>query len=70
MSEESLEQFRQLVLQDLALQEKLGETDDRETFLALVVRSGEERGYSFTAEDVEAALRASRRAWLERWIEG
>jgi hypothetical protein len=34
----------------------------------LVVRVGAERGYRFTSQDVEAALHASRRAWIERWI--
>jgi predicted ribosomally synthesized peptide with nif11-like leader len=68
MSKESFEQFRQLVLQDTALQERLRETFDRETFITLVVRLGEERGYGFTARDVEAALRASQQAWLLRWI--
>ena len=69
MSEESFEQFRQLVLRDLVLQERLREFDDREAFPALVVRAGEELGYAFTAEDVEAAIRANGRAWVERWIQ-
>ncbi|MGB7924193.1 MAG: Nif11-like leader peptide family natural product precursor [Pyrinomonadaceae bacterium] len=68
MSRESFEQFRQLVLQDTVLQERLRETVDRETFVHLVVRLGEERGYAFTALDVEAAMRASQQAWLLRWI--
>ena len=70
MSEESLERFRQLVLQDPALQARLRESDDREVFLGLVVQLAETRGYSFTAEEVETALRISRRAWLERVIPG
>lgn len=69
MSEENFEQFRQLVLQDLGLQERLREVDDREAFPALVVKAGDERGYAFTAEDVEAALRRNGRAWVERWIQ-
>jgi predicted ribosomally synthesized peptide with nif11-like leader len=69
MSEESFEQFRQLVLRDLVLQERLREVDDRETFPTLVVRVGEEQGYAFTAEDVEAAIRTNGRAWVERWIQ-
>ena len=69
MSEESLERFRRHVLQDVALQERLRETGDHEIFVVLVVSLGEELGYIFTSEDVEAALRTSRRAWLERWIQ-
>ncbi len=67
MSQQAFEQFRQVVLQDLALQERLRATTDHRSFLDLVVRVGGERGCHFTAEDVEAAMRASRRAWIERW---
>lgn len=35
--------------------------------MALAVRLGSERGLWFMPEDVEAALAAGRRAWLERW---
>jgi predicted ribosomally synthesized peptide with nif11-like leader len=68
MSRERFEQFRQLVLQETVLQERLRETSDREAFIKLVVRLGEERGYRFTAADVEAAMQASQQAWLLRWI--
>jgi predicted ribosomally synthesized peptide with nif11-like leader len=68
MARESFEQFRQLVLQDTALQERLRCAPDRDTFLALVLRLGEERGYDFTKEDVEAAIQASQQAWRLRWI--
>ena len=70
MSEESLERFRQLVLQDPVLQARLRETDNREAFLALVVQLAETLGYQLTAEEVETALRISRRVWLERGIPG
>lgn len=68
MSRESFEQFREMVLRDTVLQERLRETPDRETFITLALRLGEERGYSFTAHDVEAAIRASQQAWLLRWV--
>lgn len=68
MAKENLEKFRQLVLEDLSLQEKLRDIKDREAFVALTVRLGEERGCVFYGEDVEDALDASRRAWLERWL--
>jgi predicted ribosomally synthesized peptide with nif11-like leader len=68
MSKESFEQFRQLVLRDTVLQEQLRSTPEREAFIALVLRMGEERGYAFTVEDVEAAMRASQQAWLLRWV--
>jgi hypothetical protein len=65
---EDFERFRQLVLEDLALQERLRGTPDLKAFVELTLRLGEERGYRFTAADIEAALRESRRAWLQRWI--
>jgi hypothetical protein len=67
MSQQAFEQFRHIVLQDLALQERLRATTDHRSFLDLVVRVGGERGCHFTHEDVQAAMRASRRAWIERW---
>jgi predicted ribosomally synthesized peptide with nif11-like leader len=68
MPRESLEQFRLLVLEDATLQEHLRQTTDRETFIMLIIESGAERGFDFTAEEVREALYASRRAWLERWV--
>ncbi len=60
--------FRQLVLRDARLQAELCEFDDPESFTRAVVRLGMARGYRFAAADVEDALRAARRSWLERRI--
>jgi hypothetical protein len=68
MAGPSFEQFRRLVLQDPALQGRLRDTPDRGAFIRLTVQLGNERGYTFTAADVEDALRRSQRAWVERWI--
>lgn len=68
MSMESFEQFRQIVLHDVALQERLRAVIDRPSFVELIVRVGGERGCHFTPEDVEAAMRANRQLWIERWI--
>ncbi|HEX8852621.1 MAG TPA: aspartyl/asparaginyl beta-hydroxylase domain-containing protein, partial [Pyrinomonadaceae bacterium] len=65
---ESFEQFRQTVLQDTSLQERLRVTNDPAAFLSLVLELGREGGHHFTAADVEEARRESRRAWLERWF--
>jgi hypothetical protein len=65
---EGLEQFRQLVLEDLSLQEKLIQTPNVNAFLDLTQELGHELGFNFTREDVEDALRKSRSAWLRRWI--
>jgi len=63
-----LEQFRQRVLEDSALQEKLRETPDMKTFLDLTLQLGNDLGYSFTVEDLEHVMKESRLAWLQRWI--
>ena len=68
-SPEELERFRQLVLTDLSLQRRLRETADRESFVRLVVGTGRDRGFRFTAQDAEAALQAARQAWVEKWID-
>ena len=68
MPHQSLEEFRQQVLQDLSLQERLRNTTDREDFTNLMVELGQENGYNFTAEDVVDALQVARRAWFQRWI--
>lgn len=64
----SLERFRQLVLDDASLFEKLGQAWNKRAFVALAQRLGRERGFIFAAADVEDALREARRTWLERWI--
>ncbi|HEV7860429.1 MAG TPA: Nif11-like leader peptide family natural product precursor [Pyrinomonadaceae bacterium] len=69
MSQENFEQFKQLVLQDTALQQQLRSISDRDQMVALTQRLGAERGYSFTTEDVWAALHASQREWIERWLQ-
>ena len=66
---ENLERFGELVLADRALHEQLRATRDVETFAALAVQLGAERGCVFTAEVVRKALSERRRAWLERWIQ-
>lgn len=64
---DDFDRFRALVLEDEALQQVLWGMTERAAFVALAVRLGGERGLRFTAEDVEAAMAAGRRAWLERW---
>jgi len=68
MDKEDFESFRQRVLQDVSLQEKLRGVTGRRELINMTVRLGAELGYSFTEEDVESALRESRRVWMEKWI--
>jgi hypothetical protein len=65
---QNLERFRQMVLADRSLHERLRQTADLDGFVALAVRLGAERDCTFTDQEVRAALREVRRAWLERWI--
>ncbi|SRR6266545_3253266 len=68
-SPEEFERFRQRVLSDLKLQQRLRETDDRESFIKLLVGVGHQLGYRFAATDVDDALRVEQQAWIERWID-
>lgn len=54
MSLESLEQFRQVYVNSLDLQDQLKATiDNPDSFVDLAVQLGRESGYSFTREEVE-----------------
>ena len=68
MSLDRFQPFRELVLQDPALQARLRDVVDRDEFIALVEQLGGERGYTFTGEDVNQAMQAGRRAWIERTL--
>lgn len=62
-----LELFRQCVLSDVTLQDRLRQTSDRESFTRLVVREARARGYNFTVEDTTEALADAQRSWHEKW---
>jgi hypothetical protein len=62
-------EFHGFVLQDPDLQERLRVTEDRQSFVKLVVSVGPEFGYYFTTPEVEDALHLARQAWIERWVE-
>ena len=68
MAELSFEEFRWLVLSDDSLQEKLRDETDRLQFVARVVELGTINGFEFTPADVEEAMNAARRDWLQRMI--
>ena len=60
--------FRERVLQDAALQNRLKDIADRDEFIALVEQLGRDDGFNFTRDDVLQAMQASRRAWIERML--
>jgi hypothetical protein len=67
-SPDALEQFCDAVFEDVAIQERLRQVADKELFIDLVVRVGEENGFVFNADDVQEAYRSKRRDWIERWV--
>jgi predicted ribosomally synthesized peptide with nif11-like leader len=68
MSRKVFEEFRQRVLKDAALQQRLMEFDDPQRFVAEVVAAAEALGFDIQTADVEAALLERRREWIERWV--
>lgn len=68
MGQEDFESFRRLVLADSGLQRELRDVTQLEAFVARLLSLARERGLTVAAEDVETAIRNSRREWLERWI--
>jgi spore germination protein YaaH len=64
-----LQRFQQDVLADPNLQRLLRETTGKERFMEQLRELAEERGYRFTEVEVENAMRAAMRTWLERWID-
>jgi sulfur relay (sulfurtransferase) DsrC/TusE family protein len=61
-------QFRSVVLGEPSLQGRLQEHEEWDDFVAAALAIAAERGLSLTAEEIEAARAAERRAWFERWI--
>lgn len=53
---QSLEQFREQVLQNPPLAEQFKAVTSLDTFVDLAVQMGRQLGYNFTAEDVKTAL--------------
>jgi hypothetical protein len=68
MSQENFERFRNLVLEDASLQQKLRGPAEYADFIELVTKVGNECGYDFTKDEVVFAYNAGRRAWIERWL--
>jgi len=66
MSTEAFDNFRNLVLENPSLQRLLRSTSDYDTFVESTIRLGNERGYSFTSEEIDAVFHRARRTWLER----
>ena len=64
-SANDLDSFVRLVLNDRSLQSELRDANDRRMFVARVAELGRQRGYEFSKEDVEEAMRSNRKKWLK-----
>ena len=67
-TESGYEPFRRRVLDDAGLQEELASLTDRSAFVARTVELGRQNGFQFEPGDVDGAMQAARRTWMERWI--
>jgi predicted ribosomally synthesized peptide with nif11-like leader len=56
MSQAKLKEFLPMVLTDAKLADQLKNTTDKGKFSETLTRLGKERGYEFTADDVDAVL--------------
>lgn len=56
MSQKNLEIFKQVLVKSTLLQERLKPVLDKGSFVQLLVELGAERGYTFTAEEVELSV--------------
>lgn len=65
---EAFERFRHHMLANPAQLQPLLEITSEPEFTNQVVAAGLRCGFHFSAAEVQAALRSSRRSWLERWI--
>jgi hypothetical protein len=63
-----LERFRELVLEDDQLLQRLRQTGGLESFVALSVQLSQAHGCLFSAEEVRELVQTERREWLQRWV--
>lgn len=68
MTDTGFNDFRAVALADLDVQRRLRDATDREKFVQVVVELAGQSGFEVTSADVEAALIAGRKTWIERWI--
>jgi hypothetical protein len=61
--------FRARVLAEPAVLERLRQTNGNEEFISATVDVAREMGFEMTREEIEAALQAARRDWMERWLQ-
>jgi hypothetical protein len=62
------ERFREIVLADPALEQRLKSIPDWTSFVEAALGAAAERGVALTEADLRAARDQARRSWLERWV--
>ena len=60
--------FRDFVGADAERSTRLSAITNSAAFVQESVRMGQDAGFQFDASDVESAMKAGRRAWVEQWI--
>ena len=65
---ERFARFREIVLDDPALERRLQSISDWQSFVDRAVSAAAERDVELTEEDLVAARDQARRSWLERWV--
>lgn len=68
MPDKDLHKFREVLFADTALQETLWNIDDNARFTEVIMVEASKLGLEVTADDMESAVRAGNRRWIERWI--
>lgn len=68
MTDADVVKFREIVLADRSLQDRLRQPEERAEFVETAVLAALGNGISLTPDDIENALRNGRREWIERWI--
>lgn len=68
MPDADIAKFRELVLADRGLQDRLRTPEERREYIEAAVRVARDNGVDITPDEVETALRNGRREWIERWI--
>lgn len=63
-----MQQFRQLVFSDAQLRAALCQFSSDEAFAAGAIELASRQGILLSAQEVDQALAAGQREWLERWL--
>ena len=66
---ERFEAFRQRILAQPVLLDRLRSSQDTEAFVGATVEAAHAMGIELTPEEISAALFAARRDWIERWLQ-